>query len=135
SSCARAACTRRCANWVNKITSAWESSSGPLPASDAAVPQILASAQGEAAEAQGVCPMIGQRAGGGSGSSRILLEGAHTWRKTIWASSRIIMPSFLSPPGRLRLSCMISHKPNKLYQGLRSEKDWARLLKHVGGGW
>ena len=77
--------------------------------------------------------MIGQRAGGGSGSSRILLEGAHTWRKTIWASSRIIMPSFLSPPGRSLLACMIPHKPNKLDQGLWGEKDRARLLKRTRG--
>src|SRR5712692_2042726 len=50
----------------------------------------------------------------------------------IWASMRIIRPSFLSPPGRLLLSCMIPYKPNQLDQRLRGEKGWARLRSGAG---
>jgi hypothetical protein len=36
------------------------------------------------------------------------------------------MPSFLSRPGRSRLSCTIPHKPHEFHQGLGSEQDRGR---------
>jgi hypothetical protein len=79
---ARAACTRRCANWVNKTTSAWTCGSDHLLVSDACAPLVATGTQGTVRGKQAVCPTSGPRAGGASGSSRILPLGAHTWRKT-----------------------------------------------------
>jgi hypothetical protein len=97
------------------------------------MPAEAIGAQGVAWGTQGVCPTLGQRAGGGSCSSGIPSLGAHTWRTTIWASTRIIRPSFLSLPGRLRFSCMIPHKPHQLDQGLRGEKGRAQGHIDTGG--
>ena len=96
------------------------------------MPLVAIGAQGSAWGTQGVCPTFGQRAGGRSGSSGIPSLGAYTWRTTIWASTRIIRPSFLSPPGRPLLSCMIAHKANQLDQGLRGEQRRARV--RIGAG-
>ena len=68
-----------------------------------------------------------------SASSRLTPFGVPTWRKTIWASRRIIQPSFPSPAGSALLACTIPHKPNKLYQRLRGEQNRLRSLRRNGG--
>jgi hypothetical protein len=74
-----------------------------------------------------------QRGGDRSTSSRLTPLGVPTWRRTIWASRRIIQPSFPSPAGRALLACTIPHKPNELYQGLRGQEGRLRSLRRLYG--
>ena len=75
----------------------------------------------------------GQSGGDRPASSRLTPFGVPTWRKTIWASRRIIQPSFPSPAGSALLACTIPHKPNKLYQGLGSKEGRLWPLRRLFG--
>jgi hypothetical protein len=118
---------------MNTSNRDWASGSGHMLASGSTSSDRGTGTWERAPETEVASLVAASSRGGASTSWSLLPEGASIWRRMIWASVRIILPSFLSCPGRSRLSCTIPHKPHEFHQGLRSQKDREQVLRCFRG--